>query len=498
MKTRSYFSPAVLVAAMPLSLLACGPDTEAGGGTGSATGSTSSEVPTPLTADDSETGVTPSGVDTSGSGTVGATSLDGSSTSDGGDTGTTAGSESTGTTTGAPPQDPADAQAMPIVRLRDVCTALDGGGSQRCCMASVCSDDYEEAITCFTDTIQDAAIDGGDTALLDIVFVVDNTTDTASMQRALALRSPQIVTALQGLTTGGGADLNANVNMLVTTTDFGNPLCTPFQPGPPEAGAPVSSACTDRLGAFTSLGGGQVAPEACTDVCPNGAVPDDDFVNFNVGGDNVSDVDVVDIDGDGISDTATSQALACLLPQGLDGCGYEAPLESMLQSLNPGAAWNSGPTPFLRPGANLAVVVLTNEPDCSVQDYSIMQDAALQNTNPATGMSQPSSAICWNAGVTCDGPDGMGVYDNCSPTIDEGLQPITRYTNYLVDQLGTVSGKEVVMLVLGGVSEEGIDATVIHDWVDEDLNMADVAAGVTAADKQFGFGIGPACGGSTR
>ena len=32
-------------------------------------------------------------------------------------------------------------------------------------------------------------------------------------------------------------------------------------------------------------------------------------------------------------------ALSCIGPQGINGCGYEAPLEAMLQAINPGAAF---------------------------------------------------------------------------------------------------------------------------------------------------------------
>jgi len=153
--------------------------------------------------------------------------------------------------------------------------------------------------------------------------------------------------------------------------------------------------------------------------------------------------------------------------------------------------------PFLRPEANLAIVALTHEPDCSVLDYSIMEDPALQNEDPRTGTPAASSAICWNAGVACEGPDDEGVYSNCTPVQDEGLQPIIRCTSYLVQELHDNQGKEVVMLVLGGVYEDGVDQSVIHDWTEAGVTDEDLDAGITAEHLQFDFGIGPACGGST-
>ena len=114
----------------------------------------------------------------------------------------------------------------------------------------------------------------------------------------------------------------------------------------------------------------------------------------------------------------------------------ESETMNMLQALNPTAPWNDpGNAPFLRPNALLAIAIVTDEADCSVKDYSIMQDAAYQETNPNTNTKQSSSAICWNAGVTCNGPDAMGVYSDCTSTNNEKLQPITRYTDYLIKEL---------------------------------------------------------------
>jgi hypothetical protein len=44
------------------------------------------------------------------------------------------------------------------------------------------------------------------------------------------------------------------------------------------------------------------------------------------------------IDPDGLGDAA-ADALACIGPQGIDGCGMEAPLEAMLLALQPLNAW---------------------------------------------------------------------------------------------------------------------------------------------------------------
>ncbi len=349
------------------------------------------------------------------------------------------------------------------------------------------------------------------TCAVDMVFVVDNTFSMAEEQAQLAQSLSLLETQLRGL--------ELDVQVLFTTTDFGNPLCTPFRPEgyDPAAGAPVTRACTDRLSDFTSLTGSTTVPEVCTDVCPSAVEPiDDPFVAFNGESDNVSDVPDVDIDGDGIPDSAAAQALACIAPMGINGCGYESQLEDMLQALNPGAAWNGGPRPFLRPEASIvAIAILTDEADCSVANYAIMDDPQYQETNPDNGSAMASSAICWNAGVECSGLDAAGVYQGgCQSVAEQNLQPTSRYINYLVDDLRNDQGKEVVMLGLVGVppvtehaaeppytpTQGGVEDLDYRNWAEGQFPGGDIvpdefAMGVTAPDKQFQFGIGPGCTG---
>ncbi|MBL4686995.1 MAG: hypothetical protein JKY37_20535 [Nannocystaceae bacterium] len=362
--------------------------------------------------------------------------------------------------------------------------------------------------------------DIGCTDQIDLLIVIDNSGTMGQEQVNLARNFPLLIEKLEGLQDSAGMAVNPDVQIMVTTTDFGNPLCTPFEPEDyePSGGAPISSPCTDRLARFTDLTGSVEIESACTDVCPNGAAPSANYIAFQGETNNVNMVPPTDINGDGTLDSPVAQALACIGPQGIDGCGYESPLENMLQALNPGADWNTGPTPFLRPDALLAIAIVTDEADCSVKDYSIMDDATFQETNPDNGMQQASSAICWNAGVQCTGPDANGVFSDCTSRQAEDLQPITRYTNYLINDLRDSQKKEVIMLGILGVPEVtahndeapfeptagGVFALEYRNWVDGqytgmpgggDILPDEFAMSVDAADKQFDFGIGPGCTG---
>jgi hypothetical protein len=228
----------------------------------------------------------------------------------------------------------------------------------------------------------------------------------------------------------------------------------------------------------------------------------------------VPDVPEVDIDGDGDPDNAIVQTLACIAPVGLDGCGYEQPLENMLQALNPNAEWNHGDTPFLRDDSLVAIVIVSNEVDCSVRDYSIMENEEFQEVDPDDGVKRASSAICWNAGVICSGPDPDGIYSDCQSVTEERLQPGGRYTGYLIDELRENQGRVVVMVAIVGVphviahnpslpfepTQGGVFDLVYRTWRDGiypagDILPDDAQQGKNAASMEFDYGIGPGCTG---
>ncbi len=368
--------------------------------------------------------------------------------------------------------------------------------------------------------------DLGCTDKIDLLFVIDNSGTMAVEQENLARNFPLLVQQLENLTDSMGNPVNPDVQIMVTNTDFGNPLCTQFEPEgyEPSRGSPVTTPCTDRINDFTGLGTNpDSVPQACTNSCVSGAAPEGaPYVAFSNGMDNIPDsITEADINGDGTPDSPVAQALGCIGPQGINGCGYESPLENMLQALNPTADWNQGAKPFLRPDALLAVAIITDEADCSVQNYDIMTDATYQEVDPDSGVPESTSAICWNAGVSCQGPDASGVYSDCESSNTPGtLQPISRYTNYLINTLRQEQKKEVVMLGILGVPEVternpdspfepiagGVFDLEYRNWRDGeytgvagggDILPDEFGAGVTAAEKQADFGVGPGCTGGS-
>lgn len=361
--------------------------------------------------------------------------------------------------------------------------------------------------------------DGDGVLLVDLLVVVDDSSSMPRKQAVLAKSIPSVVDSLWGLHNDIGEPIAVDVNVMLTTTNMGNPLCEDFQQHPPERGAPIYTGCNERIDRFQD-GFDADDSYACTDACPTDVVPEngEHFINFGTAGDNLPDVPDQDVTGDGSLEGPAGQALACLAPMGRKGCGYESPLESMLQALNPGAWWNNeedGRRPFMRKGSVIMILVVSDEADCSIKDFDVFDPSGEYGTdywNERPGMGvMPSSAICWNAGVECGEPDQNGVYADCEATDTGVMMPVSRYTDYLVGYLTEQTGRHVFMTLLTGVPSVvrnqdgdvvsgGIEDVVYRDWRDPvypagDILPDDAADGIDAAHKQWAFGIGPGCTG---
>jgi hypothetical protein len=346
--------------------------------------------------------------------------------------------------------------------------------------------------------------------LLDILFVIDNSGSMGEEQTNLAANFPYLIQKIRDLKDKNGELVNADVNIMVTTTDFGHPLCTPFQKDDymPAKGAPINTACTDRLERFNPIADGVPVPQACTNASSMGAaaVPDGPYIHFDVDSNNV-------VGGDGMSDPVAN-ALACIGPQGIDGCGMEADLETMLQALDPNKPWNTGNTPFLRVGAVLAIVMITDEEDCAVKNYDYFDPGKVNDPNynqywedvPGTpGVKKdPTSAVCWNSGTQCTDANADTIYESCISADKGVLQPTSRYINYLKEVLIKDKNKQVIMLGILGVppvtvhnpiapyepQDGGVFDLVYRDWTPADILPGDPKS---AAQKQYEFGVGPGC-----
>jgi hypothetical protein len=324
---------------------------------------------------------------------------------------------------------------------------------------------------------------------VDILFVIDNSSSMGHAQAKLAASFDAFIDVLESW------PIEVDYRIGVTTTDNGNPWC----PGStPEAGNLVLESCKNRLSEFVVGDAIDVRDLACTDLCTLDdqqleILPTRTDFDFNpaprpwlesIGGQrNLPE------------GTSMADALACFVPQGVSGCGFGSPLESMYLALARARASSETSYGFMRAEAALLIVFVTDGVDCSYDkdwtDIFAADGNKLYWSDP--GAMSPSAALCWNAGVECVGDPGG--YDSCDPvdkTIDgelaaaEGeavLHPLRRY----VDQVQHIEGlkrqinptQEVTVALIGGVMDDG---SIVYADAEDPL-------------LQDSWGIGPGCTG---
>jgi hypothetical protein len=192
---------------------------------------------------------------------------------------------------------------------------------------------------------------------VDLLFVIDNSPATLQWQDALHAAFPGFVAAFGTL---------PNLHIGAITTDLG-------------------TRATDGTHAATipgSVGG-------CANDGDNGNLQT--YGTTLVTGTFISDVAAADGSRQINYTGALSNAFTAITSAGSAGCGFEQPLGAVVRALDNNPA-NAG---FLRPSANLAIVLLVDEDDCSLAHSTLLDpnDASL-------GPFQ--SFRCTHYGITCD------------------------------------------------------------------------------------------------
>lgn len=220
---------------------------------------------------------------------------------------------------------------------------------------------------------------------LDVLFVVDNSPSMLDKQHSLANNFPRMIDVL-GTLDDGLPDLHIGV----VTSDLGT---SGSRTSPaPDIGTPGLGGCHG-----TGDSGNLVQTAAMT--APYLA--------------------------DGNYTGALRDAFSDLALVGDGGCGFEQHLGAMRRALDANAT-NAG---FLRDSANLAVVILADEDDCSVAD------SAFFGTDPSLGPLQ--SFRCFQFGVQCDPDDtNPGAKTSCRPRPSSYLDDVAPYADFLVDLKG--------------------------------------------------------------
>jgi hypothetical protein len=330
------------------------------------------------------------------------------------------------------------------------------------------------------------AIDGdGCQDAVDILLILDNSGSMGEKQSRLA---QALVDPLLAPLELGGVDWR----FAITTTDVGNLWCPPAVTNP-AYGHFQLRACNEHIDDFLFGASVDMRDVACNDICayPPGTIH---TLPSTTAGDPVAKPRPWIESIGGVSNLPAELDLgavaACLVPQGINGCGFEQPLEAMALALTHAANPGKPEGGFLRDDASLLVIIVTDEVDCSHADESIFDPAGNRMFWSDPNDNFPTSALCWNAGVQCLGspPDhddcvsaNFDTYGNPTTPAQAMLHPIDRYVDLLTQieqgKRALDPGADVGVLIIGGL---GTDGQLHYTDTDDPSFMYD-------------FGIGPGC-----
>jgi hypothetical protein len=298
------------------------------------------------------------------------------------------------------------------------------------------------------------------------------------------------------------ADLDYRIG--VTTTDNGNPVCTGGQWTSPEAGQLQLSSCRERLDDFLFYGTDPATDkrqDGCLDFCYLESI---DILPTSTEVDPTPRrrpwIEMIDGVSNIGGDYTILQALACVLPQGIAGCGFESHLESMHKALRRAEDSTENNYGFMRDDAHLLLIFVTDEIDCS---YQVAHELIFLPEGNRVFWSDPemsyaTSAVCWNAGVSCTG--GPGTYDDClaankniqgnstNDGSEAAMQPLSRYIELLQEihtEKRARSNASVLVAAMAGVPPGYADGVELIYQDTSDVGF------------QGDFGIGPGCESST-
>jgi hypothetical protein len=335
---------------------------------------------------------------------------------------------------------------------------------------------------------------------VDILFAIGNEIGMTPLQEQLIASFPAFTQALAGLPAG-----LPNVHIGVVSGSMGAGAFTPGQ-CPTGGDQGVLQAEPHGVCTGTGLGAGQ------------------SFIS-NVGGQ-------ANYTG------ALEDVFACIAALGDGGCAFQAPFASVVRALGadgePPPPDNAG---FLRPDALLAVVVVTDQDDCSVPPDSTLFDPSSQLVSDPLGPLQyfrcaEFGLLCYGAPPSrttaqtyppgaCVSAEGAGMLEPIARTVAQlkGLKPNPRralvsilggpadpFTVELTPPLGVTDpamwpqvtpacapGSETILPILPGIRLAALAAAFGDQGQDLTLCASSVPHALQAIAGAIGKALGPTC-----
>jgi hypothetical protein len=295
-----------------------------------------------------------------------------------------------------------------------------------------CQRDGDCAPSSICDAQRGSCVTPPSTAMLDILFVIDNSSSMVGRQKGLLASIGGFLRKLDA------NPIAVSYNIGIVTSDIGtdvavdqqwgggSPSCDTFAG---DDGVLQATPCTSRPG---------LSPESLA-LCQL-ACPDPTFLPFN-GGRFIAKSGLVTnvpfdlrIDPPDVKvDLGPQHAFGCLAVLGDSGCGIEGQLEAARRALDGHRPENIG---FLRPDSLVAVIFMTDEDDCSIQparrkEFSPLSfNCPLPSQNALPGCFNPDFR-CLASDVVCDEPlDAAGDKHGCRERADSLLEPVQTYVDF--------------------------------------------------------------------
>lgn len=240
---------------------------------------------------------------------------------------------------------------------------------------------------------------------IDLLLVIDNSASTRDKQQVFSQNLRRFVEALDGFPSGRP---NLHIGVISTTVSLGRP---------------IDAACSAGSGDDGRL---QRAPRVAGCMPPDAAF--------------IADVAAPGGGRDTNYSGTLDQALSCIAEIGATGCGYESHLEAIRRALDGRHPGNAG---FLRPGAFLAIVILTDEDDASLADPALL-DLPASQVGGGDFRAQPMYAYQCDAPISGTAP---GSYANCRVRTGSYLADPADYVDFLA---GVVPAGRAVVALIGG------------------------------------------------
>lgn len=308
---------------------------------------------------------------------------------------------------------------------------------------------------------------------VDLLFLIDDSSSMEKSQANLRRNFPAFMTALKALP-GGLPD----VHIAVVSSDMGaGSICDPS---------------TNKNGIFQYLSPPPpVGMQPCT-------------TNLNPGATFISD-----IAGQKNYTGNLEDVFSCIAALGEDGCGFEHQFAAITRAL--GADGQAPPAEnqgFLRPEAYLAIVMITNEDDCSASPgVPLFDESANQRLGDQLGPR--ANFRCNEFGHICDGappsrhaPNNTAgetkTYASCAPA-ESGYLLSVAQTAARIKALKADPENQVMVAAITGpeapytvewkpplISDTGPWPSIMHSCTASDGSYADPSTRTSAFVREFG------------